>query len=209
VSKFFSVLCAIAVSGCGVENTPQLSLSPEQITASIKRERVEKNDFFKRGSNSPLPEKSKSDFPGLDYFPVDLTYRLNLYLKKYDNPKVFKIITSTGDRRDTQRYGYFNFELNGVATKLQVYKLLDTQKRNPGYLFLPFTDETSGVESYPGGRYLDLKENASGYYTVDFNVAYNPLCAYGKEGYNCPIPPEENRLPLKILAGEKKYEKPL
>ncbi|MFQ5676033.1 MAG: DUF1684 domain-containing protein, partial [bacterium] len=86
---------------------------------------------------------------------------------------------------------------------LQVYKLLDVQSKYPGYLFIPFRDVTTGTESYPGGRYLDLQENDSQIYTLDFNLAYNPSCAYGKDGYSCPLPPAENTLDVAVLAGEK------
>jgi uncharacterized protein (DUF1684 family) len=68
-------------------------------------------------------------------------------------------------------------------------------------------DATTGKESYPGGRYVDLEENEFGNYILDFNKAYNPYCAYGKEGYVCPIPPAENKLEVEIKAGEKNYTK--
>ncbi len=71
-------------------------------------------------------------------------------------------------------------------------------------LFVPFRDATSGVETYTAGRYIDLRENTSGFYDLDFNRAYNPSCAYGQD-FSCPIPPEENRLAVPIRAGERKY----
>jgi hypothetical protein len=74
------------------------------------------------------------------------------------------------------------------------------------YLFIPFTDATSNGESYGGGRYIDLIEQENNDYVVDFNLAYNPSCAYGRDDFSCPIPPQENHLPIAIAAGEKKWE---
>lgn len=71
-------------------------------------------------------------------------------------------------------------------------------------LFIPFRDQTSGQETYGSGRYIDLAENTSGIYTLDFNRAYNPYCAYN-DTYSCPLPPAENTLAVPIRAGEKKY----
>ncbi len=105
--------------------------------------------------------------------------------------------------RETLKYGYFKFKVDSSQCVLQVYKLLDIQSNYPNYLFVPFLDATTGKESYAGGRYLDFEENDSGIYTLDFNLAYNPSCAYGKAGYNCPIPPVENRLNVAIYTGER------
>ena len=69
-------------------------------------------------------------------------------------------------------------------------------------LFVPFTDLTSGSETYPAGRYLDLDRNRTGIYIIDFNRAYNPYCYYNPT-YDCPYPPRENRLRVPIRAGEK------
>jgi hypothetical protein len=101
-----------------------------------------------------------------------------------------------------------SFQVNGTDLSLVVYQneqlMQDTAFEN--YLFLPFTDLTNGEESYGGGRYLDLeisklKNNSI---LIDFNKAYNPYCAYAS-GYNCPVPPRENNLPIAIRAGEKVY----
>lgn len=77
------------------------------------------------------------------------------------------------------------------------------------YLFLPFTDATTGVETYESGRYIDLltTDIVNNTVTIDFNKAYNPYCAYVSDVYNCPIPPKENHLRVAIRAGEKMYGK--
>jgi len=193
----------VAMLGCE-SSTPKVE---NPIVADIEYQRREKDQSFKNGDDSPIPDDKKANFNGLSYFPIDLKYRFELPLHKNATPDTFKILTSAGVERDAIKYGYFAFDIDAHACTLQVYQLLDIHSKYPDYLFLPFLDATSGKESYGGGRYLDFEENVSEVYTVDFNVAYNPLCAYGKTGYRCPIPPAENRLPLAIRAGEK-YQTP-
>ncbi len=195
-------LCLVASFsfGCGDARLPQ-----EDIVKQIQRYRVSKDISFKKDYNSPIPEPVKARFRGLEYYPVNLKYRLRLPLHKYPESPPIEIVTSAGTVRQARKYGYFEFEMESKPCTLQVYKLLDTAQRYPRYLFLPFMDLTTGKETYAGGRYLDFEENESDIYDVDFNLAYNPLCAYGKPGYNCPIPPAENRLEVPIRAGEKDF----
>jgi len=124
-------------------------------------------------------------------------------LNRYSRPKQVKLATNTGEIRRGLRYGYFDFQVSGQTCRLQVYRLEDASGSVPS-LFIPFRDATSGVETYASGRYIDLQENTSGKYELDFNRAYNPYCAYNSE-FSCPIPPVENTLGVAIRAGEKKY----
>ena len=101
------------------------------------------------------------------------------------------------------RYGALKFTLDGVECLLDTFKSLSTDV-DPKRLFIPFRDTTSGKETYGAGRYLELDENASGIYTIDFNLAYNPYCAYNID-FSCPLPPEQNTLKVAIRAGEKHY----
>jgi len=101
------------------------------------------------------------------------------------------------------KYGRVEFDLNGMRLRLVVYKSAEDPFARS--LFIPFSDETSGRETYGSGRYLDLEEQGGDDYELDFNLAYNPYCAYNDQ-YTCPIPPRENRLPVRILAGEKNYK---
>ncbi|MFQ5769862.1 MAG: DUF1684 domain-containing protein [bacterium] len=197
---FFSVL--FLLTGCYDSD-----LDKVKIVNQIQKYRMEKDLSFKISVTSPIPDDHKKNFQGLNYFPIDLKYRFQAPLRLYHEKKTFKIVTSSGLQRDAQKYGYFEFEMKGKDCILQVYKLLDIQEKYPDYLFVPFMDATTGKESYPAGRYLDFQENDSGIYDLDFNLAYNPSCAYGKAGYNCPIPPAENRLEVAIKAGEKSYMK--
>lgn len=189
-----------SLTGCSERPEP---VSESHIVAQIEEFREAKDASFKISYDSPIPDDRKDAFQGLSYFPIDLKYRYQLRLHRYDEKKTSKIITSSGMQRDAVKYGYFKFDMEGNDCILQVYKLLDIQSKYPDYLFVPFMDATTGKESYPGGRYLDFEEIDSGIYTLDFNLAYNPSCAYGKTGYNCPIPPAENKLQVAIYAGEK------
>ena len=101
------------------------------------------------------------------------------------------------------RYGAFAFRIQGRSLKLVVYKSAEDPYARS--LFIPFSDETSGRETYAAGRNLDHEEQGGDDYELDFNMAYNPYCAYSEE-YACPMPPAENKLPVKILAGEKNYK---
>lgn len=175
------------------------------LVQAIDQQRREKDLAFKNGSDSPLPDKDKKNFHGLPYFPVDLKFRFEGPIYRHVQRETFEIIASDGEKRKTLRYGYFEFQLDEKKYRLQVYKLLDLPRQYSHLLFVPFTDATSGGESYGGGRYIDLEEREDNAYIVDFNLAYNPSCAYGKKGYSCPIPPAENHLTVRIEAGEKKW----
>ena len=205
--KLFIILTFIilALSCKKQQNQQTISADTDSIISQIKLERIQKDTSFKNDDDSPIPDNDKPRFSGLCYFPIDLKYRFRLPLHQHKDGGIVKIITSRGRQRDAEKYGHFEFEMDAKNYRLQVYKMLDIQARHPGHLFVPFTDATSNIECYGGGRYLDLQENDSGYYVLDFNLAYNPLCAYGKESYNCPIPPAENRLDVAIRAGEKNY----
>ncbi|MCI0698363.1 DUF1684 domain-containing protein [candidate division KSB1 bacterium] len=178
---------------------------PNDWARVIEQQRREKDRTFRTGADSPLPDKAKKNFKGLSYFPVNANCRFEGAIKRHDKRETFDIIASDGRERETLRYGYFDFSLDGKTHRLQVYKLLDLAPKYRHLLFIPFMDATSSRESYGGGRYIDLEERSDNRYVVDFNLAYNPSCAYGKKGYSCPIPPAENRLTVRIEAGEKNW----
>lgn len=190
----------------GLSSAAQAQASPHDWAKNIEQQRREKDKAYRGAKDSPLPEKAKKSFRGLLYFPIQEKFRFTGAITRYDKRETFDIIASDGEKRKTRRYGYFDFQLHGKTYRLQVYKLLDLEPKYSKLLFIPFLDATSGRESYGGGRYLDLEEQKQNLYTVDFNRAYNPSCAYGKSGYSCPIPPAENRLPVRIEAGEKNLE---
>ena len=118
--------------------------------------------------------------------------------------------TYSGMKKEFVKYGELHFVLNGQKQRLSVYRNL-TLPAIPQYknhLFLPFKDLTNTHESYGGGRYIDLEitDIRDAVYILDFNKAYNPYCAYS-DGFNCPIPPQENHLPLRVEAGEMNFGK--
>ncbi len=150
-----------------------------------------------------------NDRTKLDFFPVDSTYRVVATFEKKENSPWFLMPTS-GPRKQMYRvYGVIRFAVNGATAQLNIYQSQDLLQNATyqNYLFLPFTDGTSGKESYQGGRYLDLttEDIRGNQMTIDFNKAYNPYCAYVSGKYNCPIPPKENHLSAAIKAGEKAF----
>jgi uncharacterized protein (DUF1684 family) len=151
-----------------------------------------------------LTEDEIAHFEGLDYFLIDTTYIIeaNFIRKK---GKKFKMPTTTSRSPVYRRFGFVQFQLNGMEHKLTVFQNMELKRQEgyANYLFLPFRDSSSGNESYGGGRYLDLVIPKGKKIILDFNLAYNPYCVYS-DRYSCPIPPEENRLKTAIRAGEKK-----
>lgn len=142
-------------------------------------------------------------FQGLSYFDVDTTFIIQAKFKKQIG-KVFEMPTSTTRKPLYRRYGYLKFQLEGVKNKLAVYMQVQPKgsESEETFFFIPFRDATSGIETYGGGRYLDFDIPNSNLVELDFNLCYNPYCAYSIR-YSCPIPPKENTLKVKILAGEK------
>ena len=147
----------------------------------------------------PLSPRFK-EYHGLRYFPIDLSYRYELPLERGPKPERIVIVSTRGNQRQAERAGWLSFLLGDTACRLEVTRLLE-----PGSgqydLSVFFRDATSGRESYPLGRYVDLKKLDNGNYILDFNLAYNPACAFS-EYYNCPIPPKSNTLKAAIRAGE-------
>ena len=152
-----------------------------------------------REQEDPIPADKRSKLLPIPYFDVDPTYAVPAALKLADERPVFEMPTSTGKRRRMQRVGVLEFTLQGQPMTLGAFVEEGQEIIN---LFVPFADATTGLETYPAGRYLDLHPTSTGFYTVDFNKAYNPYCAYNQT-YDCPFPPASNRLKLPIRAGEK------
>ena len=190
------------MSGCGRRPAEDLS----QANDPVVRARKEKDQAFRSGPDSPLPEEERGRFRGLEYFPVSPQYQFRVKLARYERPLELRMATNTSEERRALRYGYFEFQLQEKTCRLQVYKVFEDNESGGSSLFIPFRDATSGRETYGGGRYVDLAENTTGVYDLDLNRAYNPFCAYGRE-FSCPLPPSENTLPVAVLAGEKVYRR--
>jgi uncharacterized protein (DUF1684 family) len=177
-------------------------------TSSIKLIREKRADQFKdlKGDKSPLEKKARRKLKRIDYYPIDLNYRVIAKFVKTETPELFKMKTTTTRLPDYRKYGEVHFSLQGVDYKLNVYQSPELTKmpQYKDHLFLPFTDSTNGAETYEVGRYIDLNIPSSHEVVVDFNLAYNPYCSYN-HNYSCPIPPAENALPIEVKAGEKKF----
>lgn len=159
-----------------------------------------KDDFIRKGPGSPLTPEQTKEFMGLKYFPENAALRFERPLERYAIPDRVTMQTSTGASQDYDKVGQVKFEVQGQQATLQVYESAD----HPGSYFVPFVDATAPAESYGAGRYLEPEEIRAGELLVDFNYCYNPYCAYN-DRWSCPIPPLENRLRVRIEAGEKKY----
>ncbi len=178
--------------------------SPSEVQehlASLVEYRREKDKFFKDNEDSPVKDEDRVAFRGLKYYDPTEAFIFRVTLQKFEKPETLKMGTTTGDLRDAVKYGYFDFTVRGRSQRLHVYKFTPDLG---SYLFVPFTDSTNGKETYGAGRYLDFEESQTGTYLLDFNLAYNPSCAYN-ENYSCPIPPKENRLDVATEAGEKNF----
>lgn len=166
------------------------------------------NAEYKDASTSPLKDKDRKNFQGLDFFDFDSTYIVSAYLKRTPDTDFFEMKTTTDRVSEERIYGVLYFNLNGKEHQLNVYQGKDLMDQ-PGfedYLFLPFLDETNGLESYGGGRYIDARIPKGDTLKIDFNEAYNPYCAYN-EKYSCPIVPRQNYLKTRVEAGVKAFNK--
>jgi uncharacterized protein len=147
----------------------------------------------------------------VSFFPVNETYRVIAKVERKQNMPWFPMPTSGNNRPLYRVYATIYFSLHGSELKMNLYQSQNLMNvaEYKSHLFLPFTDATSGKDSYDGGRYIDLSfdDIIDGKILIDFNKAYNPYCAYVSGKYNCPIPPSENALPVKIEAGEQQYGK--
>jgi len=165
----------------------------------LQAERAAKDTVFASAANSPIPADKRGVFLPLRYFAPDPAYAVPASLVPAPVRTPVKAPTSTGKIRDMEVVGTLEFTLNGRALSLAALVEADTPADR---LFIPFSDLTSGAETYSAGRYLEVERSRSGIYTVDFNRAFNPYCYYNHD-YDCPYPPAENRLPVPIHAGER------
>ena len=170
--------------------------------SEIEEFRRLKDEMFRDHFQTPLTREQQKEFKGLSYFPENPALRYELALERYAEPERVLMQTSTGTVQDYLKVGQVHFQIDGETVGLQVYDSAD----DPGSYFVPFVDATAPEETYGAGRYLEPEDLGDDKLLVDFNVAYNPYCAYN-ESWSCPYPPAENRLKARIEAGEKKFRK--
>ena len=159
--------------------------------------RAEKDEFFREHPQSPLIPEQRQNFAGLNYFPENEALRMEVVVKPFENQEPMQMQTSTGGVQTYTRYGRFKFQVEGQDAELTIYE-------NENGFFLPFVDALAGKETYSAGRYLEPEALPGNRFLVDFNLSYNPYCAYN-EMWSCPITPPENRLKVPIWAGEKLF----
>lgn len=154
-----------------------------------------------------VPQKDKKHFR---FFPVDKVYNVSCSFERIYDSIGFTMTTSAKTLKHYYKYGRLDFMIDGKEYLLYVYQSKDLMQTEQyrDYLFVPFTDATTGNESYGSGRYLEFfkKDIENNTVQLDFNKAYNPYCAYSPD-YKCPIPPKENRLSVAIRAGEMNFAK--
>jgi uncharacterized protein (DUF1684 family) len=166
----------------------------------ISAERVQKDDYFRQSEKSPVESADRDKFLPLSYFPIDESYTVPAQLEPADQRERLHMPTSVGTLREVERVGKLKFSLKGHA--LQLTAFLEAGSRT---LLVPFSDLTSGTETYQAGRYMNLEPTATGIYIIDFNIAYHPYCYYNPS-YVCPLPPSENRLAIPVRAGERLHK---
>lgn len=160
--------------------------------------RKAKDHFFKNHPQSPLTREQRKNFRGLAYFPENPELDLTVRVEEFDPKETIVMQTSTGDTQTYLRYGKFKFTVEGQEAELTLYA-------SENGFFLPFVDSQAGKDTYGAGRYLEPEVLNDGRFRVDFNMAYNPYCAYN-DAWSCPLTPFENRLKVPIRAGEMNFK---
>jgi len=196
------ILFAIAVVGLIVITIYNFK-GASKVTAgyadNLTAERLKKDEEFKMSEDSPLTDDQKEVFSSLSYFPITEKYKVIAEFHENSREQIVKIAITDGSQREYYVYGNAHFHLEGKELDVIIYKPV---KATSDYLFIPFYDATSADLTYGGGRYVEPVLVGPGKLEIDFNLAYNPYCAYNHT-YRCPIPPQDNNLNVSILAGEK------
>ncbi|RDI54919.1 DUF1684 domain-containing protein [Flavobacterium glaciei] len=174
--------------------------------SAVAKFQKELNEEYADAKTSPLTAEDLAEFKTLDFYPANETFFVVAKLVRTQNEKPFEMETSTDRKPLYVKYGELFFTIDGREFKLNVYKNIELSKKKEykDYLFLPFSDLTSGKESYIGGKYIDLRIPKGDTIEIDFNTSYNPYCAYNHK-YSCPKVPLENDLDIEIKAGVKKF----
>jgi uncharacterized protein (DUF1684 family) len=190
----------IFVTGCGKDRSPD----EKSYIQKIENIREQTNNYMKNNPDSPFNYKGEVEFHDLKYYDVDPDYVFKSKLYEYNPKDTVKVFGTKGEERKTVRWGYVKINFPDKERKVNVY---DGETPNgQKYYSIWFTDKTTNKETYGVGRYLEFekKEDPDYIYTIDFNLAFNPYCAYSPN-YSCAIPREEDHIDYAIEAGEKKF----
>ncbi|MFT4883665.1 MAG: hypothetical protein ACI8U4_001174 [Natronomonas sp.] len=172
--------------------------------------RAQKDEQFASSRQSPLPPEEREGFDGLDYFEPAPDYRVEATVELVDSDETVTMETTADGEQLYERAARLHFELEDASGETDEHTLVAYQRvdHEGGSLFIPFRDKTTGQQTYPGGRYMELHTEGEledgATVPLDFNLAYSPFCAYS-EAYECPLPPQENWLEVAVAAGER-YE---
>lgn len=196
MKRFLFITCFVCFySLCFSQTDTAVINSTKRFESALKAE-------YADPYHTPLSAKAKKTFKGIHFYPFNEKFVVTAKFVRTPNEKPFQMSTSSGMRKTYIKYAEVFFMIDGKQYKLNVYQsqeLLQSADYKD-YLFIPFTDASSGNETYEGGRYIDLMMPKSSVVVINFNEAYHPYCAY-TDGYNCPVPPRENTLPIKVEAG--------
>jgi uncharacterized protein (DUF1684 family) len=198
VAKFLS-LVALVLLVLATACTSRPPDDPKSYVEEIAVARAAKDNNFRTASSSPVPENRRAELLPLAYFPIDPDYKVGAILKPSNDTTVIQMPTSTGGLAQMRRVGTLEFTVKGHPLTLTAFR--EKGAATDG-LFVPFTDLTTGTETYAAGRFLEFEPTTTGIYEIDFNRAFIPYCYYSPT-YECPYPPAENRLQIPIRAGER------
>jgi uncharacterized protein (DUF1684 family) len=197
--RLLFLIVAVGVVIITIYNFQGANPSSEGYIKIVEHDRNEKNEMFKHSDDSPLTDEQLGVFESLTYFPIAEKYKVTADFQKNPREQKIKMAITDGSQREYFVFGNAHFHLEGKELDVVVYKPV---KEDSDYLFIPFYDKTSADLTYGGGRYVEPVLLDAGTLEIDFNLAYNPYCAYNHT-YRCPIPPQDNNLDVSILAGEK------
>lgn len=199
---------SMTIGGSAVSGPVRLLADADENGPTVVQTGTVRFNVIKRGDRYGLRVKdsaarTRTEFQGLDYYPIDPQWRVRARFEPYDPPKRIPITDVTGMTSESIAPGALVFTVGGKE-----YRIDPVLEEGSDELFLIFKDGTSKDETYPAGRYLYApKPGSDGTTIVDFNKAYNPPCTFTPFA-TCPLPPPQNRLDVRIEAGEKRYEGP-
>jgi uncharacterized protein (DUF1684 family) len=200
IRQFRIALVALALPLLAACNSGPSAPDDSQYIEQLSKARAVKDQAFREAPDSPVPADKRAKILPLAYYPIDPSFAVPAVLRLSEERPVFNMLTSSGEPRRMQLVGTLEFTLRGEMRSLGAFVPDGTEQITN--LFVPFADQTTGKETYAAGRYLDIDPTTTGYYTIDFNRAYNPYCAYSPT-FECPFPPSSNRLTTDVRAGEK------
>ena len=216
IKRLLQVVCALNMilhCGCREKAPLQHTLSASdsaRIIGSIVHHRESVDSFFRYDPGSPFHQDTNTHFDSIKWFAPDLGFYVQSRLHRYDHPETVIVLGTKGEERRQLKYGYFEVRYAGRVYQLNAYKeAVNSGSAYSKFLSVGFTDETTNIETYGVGRYLDVGDaypDTEHVYTLDFNAAYNPYCAYSSL-YSCAIPRREDHFDVPIHAGEMKYHK--